>query len=224
MKIHESLASAIRKMALIESQKERMLLREAARNKTLEEWKSGFNWKVGGVGILTGIMGGPVGLALEAGDIAYLLAACGRACYGIGYICRDNVDYDNDMPIILGIWAGAAEATAAMVAGKVSIKIGGKAALIVGTQVGAKLMEKVIPKVATKLAAKYVTKVSTKWIPVIGGAVSAGINYWVANGIMEAAEQYYKGNYVILDENLGAVVKDLIGYHIPVFGETGNYS
>ena len=34
------------------------------------------------------------------------------------------------------------------------------------------------------------------FVPLLGGAVSAGISYWVAESLMTAAEQYYTHDYV----------------------------
>ena len=60
----------------------------------LDAWKTRIQLKVSSVGFLTGLPGGPVGLMLEGGDISYLMSVCGRACYGVGYIIRDEVDYE----------------------------------------------------------------------------------------------------------------------------------
>jgi hypothetical protein len=217
MTVLDSLSDIIRAMALVGDDEAKEKLRTQATEAGLAVWKRKFNIKVGVIGVLTGMPGGPGGLALEIPDIAYLLAACGRGCYGIGYITRGHVDYDKDMALILAIWAGAAEATAAIVAGKVTLKVAGKATVVVGAQVGAKLMGKVIPKVAGKLAAKVASKISTKWIPLIGGVVSGGINWWVAEGIMTAAEKYYSNDYVVLNEDIWEAAADAYDTHEPLF-------
>lgn len=127
----------------------------------------------------------------------------------LGIIRGREIDYDLDIPMILAIWAGAAQASAYNVAGKTVIKVGGKAAIKVGVKIGSKLLAKVIPKVGVKLAAKAASKISTKWIPIIGGLVSARINYWVADGLIEAADRYYLNDYVVVDEDLSDLVKEL---------------
>lgn len=205
MSFNDVLADAIKSMALVGDNDARVRLKERALDCNLDYWKNRLKFKVSGVGGLTGVLGGWVGLLLEGADIAYLLAACGQACYGIGHIKGREIDYDIDIPIILAIWAGAAEAAMYAVAGKTAIKVGGKVAVKAGAVVGAQLMGKVVPKVGAKLAAKAASKVSTKWIPIVGGVVSAGINYWVADGLMDAAERYYSNDYVIPDGDLLAV-------------------
>jgi len=45
----------------------------------------------------SGIIGGPIGFALEGVDLAVLLRVCSRACYGIGYIL-DNKEINYDLP------------------------------------------------------------------------------------------------------------------------------
>lgn len=206
MSFNDVLADAIKAMASVGDDTEKQKLKSAALSNSLEDWKLGLKFKVGGVGGATGLLGGPVGLLLEGADIAYLFAACGQACYGVGHIKGRNIDYDLDIPMILAIWAGAAEATMYTIAGKASIKVGGKVAIKAGVIVGSQLLGKIIPKVGAKLAAKAATKISTKWIPIIGGIVSAGINVWVADGLLEAADRYYSNDYVILDSDLSAVL------------------
>ena len=185
------------------------------------DWRWAFNAKVAGVGFLTGLPGGPLGIALEAGDLAYLMAAVGRSCYGLGYIHRGHVDYDMDLPLIFAIWAGAAEATAAVVAGKVTVKVAGKVGTVVASVVGLKiaskmLLKKVAPKAGAKIGSKILAKTGTKWIPIAGGLVSAGINYWVANSIMDSAEKYYSNDYVVLGEDLHEAVEMAVDSHRPI--------
>ena len=208
MSFNDVLADSIKKMALVGGPAAKQRLKDDANGKTIDEWKAGLKFKVAGVGGLTGVLGGPVGLLLEGADIAYLLAACGQACYGVGHIRGREIDYDLDIPMILAIWAGAAEAAAYNVAGKTAIKVGGKVALKAGAVVGSQLLGKVVPKVTAKLAAKAASKISTKWIPIIGGLVSAGVNYWVADGLIEAADAYYCNEYVLVDKDLSGIFED----------------
>lgn len=207
MSFNDVLADSIKKMALVGDDDAKQSLKNDANGKTIDEWKTGLKFKVAGVGGLTGVVGGPVGLLLEGADIAYLLAACGQACYGVGHIRGREIDYDLDIPMILAIWSGAAEAATYNVVGKTAIKVGGKVSIKVGAKVGSKLLAKVVPKVGAKLAAKAASKISTKWIPIIGGLVSAGINYWVADGLIEAADRYYLNDYVVVDEDLSDLFK-----------------
>lgn len=220
----ESLASimaqGITKAALIE---DRPAFEREARAQTLADWRTAQTTKVCAVGGLTGLAGGPVGLALEAGDLAYLFTMMGRACFGIGAIIgRRPVDYDADMALILPIWAGAAEATNEEALRAVGYKVGTKAAVQVGGTVGtqslvkigtkvvakaafksgSKLAAKSFSKAAGKLGGKLAAKMSTKWVPLLGGVVSAGINYWIIKGVLDAAEQFYRGDVLLVDADL----------------------
>jgi hypothetical protein len=191
---------------------------QKARRYTVREWKRRSVGKVAGVGGLTGVLGGPVGIALEGADIAYLLAACGRACYGVGHILGHEVDYEADIPLILAIWSDVATTATTVGAGKFGVKVSAKLGTktmgkVVGKLVtkmafksSTKASSKVAAKAAAKLIAKSVAKLSTKWIPVIGGLVSAGVNVWVMSGLLDAAEKYYSNDFVVLGDD---VVEDI---------------
>lgn len=56
-------------------------------------------------------------------------------------------------------------------------------------------------KAATKLTAKLAAKTGFGWIPLIGGVVSAGINWWLLSGLLDAAETYYKSDYIVLKDD-----------------------
>jgi hypothetical protein len=221
-RLNDIIAAAIHKMALVGSPEAKEGLKTRAKTYSLGGWRSVHLAKLGGVGAMTGVAGGPIGLALEGFDIAYLLAAAGRACYGIGHIKDREVDYESDLALILAIWCGAAEAGTCIATGKVGIKIAGKAAIGMGANVASKLAGKLAAKgalklgtkagakivawTASKLALKIASKLSVKWIPFIGGAVSAGINVWIIGGLMDAAEAYYSHEYVILGDDLATAV------------------
>lgn len=203
-------------MALLGNDHQRRELKSTAATYDLPQWRFESVTAVTGVGVLTGLAPGPAGIVLEGLDIAYLLASCGRACYGIGHILGREVDYDRDIPLILAIWANAGEAAAIAGAGKVGVKIGGKAAVVLGTQAASKLGGKMLAKVSGKAAAKLTGKLGAKaaagFMPIVGPAVSGGINYWVATSLMDAAEKYYRSGYVILEGNaedwMGESVED----------------
>ena len=120
--LHEKLAAAIHAMALKGSDEAKDELRRAAKQYLVQGWTAAQIAKAGAVGAVTGLPGGPLGLALEGLDIAYLLGAAGRGCYGVGHIKGRDVDYESDLSIILAIWCGAAEACGAIAAGKVGIR------------------------------------------------------------------------------------------------------
>ena len=207
---------------------------EALSFATVEDWKSRQVAKVAGVGGATGLLGGPWGLALEAADIAYLFAVSGRACYGVGHILGRELDYESDIPLILSVWSGAGETAAFVGIGQVGIKAGGVAAKTFGVSAkiiagatlaatgkaggkvagkiitkaafkgGAKVSTKIVTKVGGKVGSKAATKLGFKWMPLIGGLVSAGINYWVANGLVEAAIDFYNSEYVVFDDEIAS--------------------
>lgn len=89
---------------------------------------------------------------------------------------------------------------AAKVAEKVVGKVIGKTALKSSSKVLAKLTSKIVNKGVAKVTAKLATKVGVGWIPIIGGIVSGGINYWLLNGLMDAAYEYYSNDYVVFEE------------------------
>jgi hypothetical protein len=55
------------------------------------QWRRKTIAKVTGVGFLTPILGGLGGGLLAALDLAYLFAAAGRGCYGIGHILGRDI-------------------------------------------------------------------------------------------------------------------------------------
>ncbi|MDY7007489.1 MAG: hypothetical protein SWX82_27045 [Cyanobacteriota bacterium] len=88
---------------------------------------------------------------------------------------------------------------AAKVAGKMAGKIvAKKLAVKGGSKMGAKLVTMAISMATTKLAAKLAAKAGTSWVPILGGVVSGGINWWLIGGLLEAAEDYYRHDYIIL--------------------------
>ena len=57
-------------------------------------------------------------------------------------------------------------------------------------------MTKILPQVAGKIAGQFAGKAGAVLIPLLGGIVSAGLSYWVATSLMDAAERYYRHEYV----------------------------
>ena len=104
MSIVDRIAELITLMAMVGDDHAIRELRKCAKAHSLEEWKRNFKIKTTSVGVLTGLAPGLSALILEFPDLAYLFAATGRGCYGIGYILRDEVDYDNDIAKILALW------------------------------------------------------------------------------------------------------------------------
>ena len=103
----------------------------------------------------------------------------------------------------VGIKVGGkvAAKSVAIVAGALTGTVVSKLALKGGSKIGAKLASKAASKAATKLMTKLTAKTGFGWIPFIGGAVSAGVNWWLVDGLLTAAEQYYQNDYVILNDS-----------------------
>lgn len=223
MSINDEIAQMFKDLANLGTSMEREQLKKQVKGYTINEWKRERLTMVVTSGAVTGAMGGPVGLAAILPDLAW----CGRVgalgCFGIGHIKNVDLDYDVDMNLIMAIWTGLAEARSYVPVGKVGIKVSGKVApkiagkvagvlvskvaLKGGSKLGAKLASKAASKAATKLAAKLMAKTGTGWIPLIGGVVSGGVNWWLVSGLLDAAEEYYSGEYVVLrDRELAMAV------------------
>jgi len=226
-------AKMIESMAMLGTSEARQKLKKDALGCTLDDWKYKSQAKCGGVGFLTGVVGGPMGLAMEAGDTGYLLAMAGQSCYGIGHILGKQIDYNKDIEGILAIWSGAAKGISKNeidaitgtklavlpIGGKMAVKltaktfpklvskVGGMTLPIIAKKISPKLATKLATKVSTKVmgkagakvSAKVASKISTKWIPIAGGVISAGINIWIIDTMIGAAEEYYRSDYVLVD-------------------------
>ncbi len=208
------IVKAIENMALLDSWEDREELRRATQGHTFESWKSLQSNKVAAAGFGSGLLGGPIGLGLEAADTGYLLSVAGRACYGVGHILGKKIDYKKDIEGILAIWAGVGKGYSNT---ELNVKVGSYGAIIpIGGKMAFKATAKVSPKFALKLAAKASSKIigkagakaaskvagkaSTKWIPLAGGVISAAINKWVVETLLKAAEEYYEADYVLIED------------------------
>jgi hypothetical protein len=200
------IAQAIESMAMMNDES-KIELKTAAKACSFQSWKNKCIGKGGGVGFLTGLAGGPVGIALEVADTGYLISMAGRASYGVGHIHNQIIDYENDIEGILAIWSGAGKTidktslavnTILPVTGKLIVKVNAK----LGMKVATKLSSKIIAKSSAKIAGKVATKLTTKWIPIVGGVVSALINAWILDGLIDAAEDYYTSDAVLINNDL----------------------
>lgn len=188
-----------------------------AAGKSVTAWKQGVNFKCAVVGFLTGLPGGCIGSLLLGADLTYLFSAAGQGCYGIGYIKGRTIDRERDLQLILAIWCGVAEATAMVPVGKIAIKVGAKAGIQAGAAYAAKViaksavkpagkgLAKLVPMIFAKASTSLAGKLGATLIPILGGIISALVNYWVANGLMTAAEKYYSSEYVLLDADFDPV-------------------
>ena len=194
---------------------ERKALRDKAAKYNVGDWKAEHIAYVAGSGALTGALGGFVGLAAIIPDLLWCKKVGTQGCLGIGHVRGLDVDYDEDMNAIMLLWSELGEAAVSVPVGKIGIKISNKvlpkvAGKVVeklilkgSTKIGGKLVAKAASKAAAKLTAKLAAKSSFGWIPIIGGAVSAGINWWLLSGLLDAADKFYSSNtnYIILDND-----------------------
>ena len=231
-KIEEKAREAMAAMGKIGIDEREALKQKALLVGSVKAWQIRTKRKSGCVGFVTGLPGGPGGLAMEAIDLAYLFKTIGKACYGIGHILEKEVDYEHDLFLILGIWSGIAEATGYVAIGKIAVKTPQKVAskiLAKGgmkvsaravtmakakalVSVGNKLISKTyfksssaaVRRILTKASAKAMVKLGpkmvSKTVPILGGVVGAGVNVWMINSILRAAEQYYSNEYIVFDE------------------------
>jgi lysine/ornithine N-monooxygenase len=91
------------------------------------------------------------------------------------------------------------------IAGKIIAKTGTKGSIkmlskVMAASIKNKVLAKAVSKASAKLTAKITAKMSSKWIPVIGGGTSAAINIWVINSLMDAAEEYYKNDFILIQD------------------------
>ena len=221
MSLGDSVAEVFKGLSNLGTKQERLVLEQKVKNySSTSAWKEHNIGLVVASGAVSGMAGGLVGLAAIPVDLAWCGRVGGHGSIGIGYILGCDVDYEQDMTMILAIWGGVGEASMTIPAGKVGIKIGGKiagkSAAIVGgaiagtvvykyalkgsSKLGAKLASKAASKAATKFMSKLTAKTGLGWIPFIGGAVSAGVNWWLVDGLLTAAEQYYTNDYIIIND------------------------
>lgn len=195
---------------------ERVALGKKARGYGVGNWKAEHIAYVVASGAASGVMGGPVGIAAIPADLYWCKKVAVQGCLGIGHILDCDVDYDQDMNFILARFTDVGEPSYVVPAGKIGIKISNKAMTKIAPKVAGKVVEKIALKSGSKFAAKLAGKAATKasaklmakltaktgfgWIPGVGGAVSAGINWWLLDGLLNAAEEYYKQPYFVVND------------------------
>lgn len=175
-----------------------------AKNYTASQWVRKQRFK--GVVLGGGAAAVPVlGYFTLPADILATLRIMHRTAIGITHIHLDYADQET-FSHILAVWSGAAnldgslqKQIAAKLLAKGGTAIGGQLGLkmaitaftmCTGAIVAKQLGPQVVTKVATKLSAKLTAKATTRWIPLISAAAGAGVNYWVIDGMSEAAQEY----------------------------------
>jgi|GEM_PF-2214744 hypothetical protein len=217
----------------LNSQERVALEKDASEYTDVEVWKAKHIALVATSGMAAGVTGGPWSYAAIIADLLWCRKVAPLGCLGIGYIWNEDVDIDQDMNMIMAIWAGVGLASVSVPTGKIGVKVSPKATMKLGIKIVpklaakgtgklagevfgkvisktalktsskalSKLTAKIVDKAVAKVFAKAAAKVGVGWIPIIGGVVSGGINWWLLSTMMDAAEQYYANPYVVFDEN-----------------------
>lgn len=162
---------------------------------------------VAGTGVTTAAIPG-LHLSTIVADLAVLFNRAYVGTYGIGAIIgyqeiSDNILEEEDFTVVLARWCGVdgvsnaalskTAATLTKIGGKVATKVLAKTAcqqtgILVGQKIGGKLGA----KLGSKLGAKIGGKALGGFIPIIGSAISGGINAWFITEICKEAKKYYQ--------------------------------
>lgn len=234
MSLQETLTPIFRGWGSEINSLERANLKDKAMKDNLSSWRNKHIALVTTAGGAAGITGGPWSSCAAIGaDLWVCRKVAPIACLGMGYILGHDVDFEQDMNLIMAIWSGIGTASATVPAGKVGVKVSPKMTMKVGTkflpklaakgsgkiagkvvgkvisktalkgtsQIAGVLTSKVVSKAVGKVSAKMAAKVGVGWIPIIGGVVSGGINWWLLETLMDAAHQYYSNPYVVFDSS-----------------------
>ena len=216
MSIAETFANTVNQMTPDLGQ-----LYEGSKSYNLDDWKLQQRALVGASGGAAVAVPGLhlVGLAADA---AFLVNRMGVASYGVGAIIGANAGSGNileqdDFPCVLAYWSDERDVTQALkgkaaadLSTKVGTKLGtkfvGKAftkgvvKTLLGSSgylVGQKLGGKFMAKASAKFAAKFAGKGLAGFVPFVGPAVGAGVNIWLINSIIDAAEEYYRDKLAV---------------------------
>ena len=85
-------------------------------------------------------------------------------------------------------------------------KLLAKAAVKASIKLGNKSLAKSVPLIVSPLVTKAASKVSAKqlfsWMPVVGGAVSGGVNIWIIRDFLKCAQVYYRNEIFAIDSDL----------------------
>jgi hypothetical protein len=115
-------------------------------------------------------------------------------------------------------WTQSASESSFAVTGKVAAKMGAKSMAKVsgkiagkiiakklavkgGSKLGAKLAVLAVSFASSKLVAKLAAKLGSSWVPIFGGLVGAGINFWLMSGLLDAAEGFYTHDFIVVNNS-----------------------
>jgi hypothetical protein len=150
-------------------------------------------------GVIPGL-GTAAQIAIEAGavsaDVLLMLRYMASLCYGTALIFGTDIkdDFESHFTIVLGIWAGVAEAgeAAAATKGKISVNHFDKH---IADRIRNRMNQKIGRKLITKYGFKRGGVALGTLVPFgIGAAVGGTFNYYTLNRFGKSAIGYFKGN------------------------------
>jgi hypothetical protein len=194
MGVAEIVSNAVNGMMSVVSGETEAICRDAS-SSTVANWREAQIAKATAIGAGAAAIPVVSYLTLPA-DVAATLRIMHRAATGICQIKLGHAD-DDTFASVLAVWSGAvvldnnlAKQIAAKTLAAGGTTVGGAAGLKLAIKGAKKLGPKVAQKVASKIATKLAAKATTRWIPFISAVVGGGTNFWMVNGICEAADEY----------------------------------
>lgn len=152
-----------------------------------------------------------------AADIVALFKLMCDTSYGIGSISSNqkNIGINGidefDFITILTRWGGDYDAINAM---NIAVAGAKSAGAVVGGQIATHAAVALLPKpiikilvkiIAKKIGLKFAGKGLAGFIPFLGPTVSAGINWWIFDGMMNEAKKYYQAKVTVTVVSASAI-------------------
>lgn len=189
--------------AICETQATPMEAREVAEGCDLGDLRLKQSGKAAALAVPT-IIGGPTALLALPVEMGLLLRLMSTSALATGWVLGRS-PHEEDFKLILGVWAdkaepknlalakaGAAAAPAAGLLSNVGLHVSSNAMVASSATTLATLGQAYVPYAAKKMAAQMLGNVIPKFLPVLGPLICGGVNAYVVNGVMDAAEKYYK--------------------------------
>lgn len=139
-------------------------------------------------------------------DLGILMNRMAVAAYSIGAVKgtasgKGNVLEDEDFKLILGLWAGDGDIDALIKQDTdeaevwmqdAGVKLVSQMALKhLGLAVGRRMGTRLAGRFALRLGMAFAPKTAAGFVPIVGAAVGAGVNYRFMESFCEAAETFY---------------------------------